>query len=133
MARRVGKMQEEVLEVLRQHDQPQSAYALLGHLRRDNPRLAPTSVYRALAALTERGAVHRLESIKAFVICRHGEHAEGRLMAICDICGTVEEHVAPALIDDVSAQAATSGFAPKRHVIEVHGRCADCGSSGAPE
>ncbi|MEM1162317.1 MAG: Fur family transcriptional regulator [Pseudomonadota bacterium] len=126
MARRKGKMQEEVLEVLRRHDQPQTAYALLAEMRADHPLLAPTTIYRALDALMERGAIHRLESLKAFVIRRHEDQGDACLMAICDECGAVEERLAPRLIDDVSAEAAKSGFAPTRHVIEVHGRCAGC-------
>jgi len=119
-------MQEQILGVLRQHDQPQSAYALLGQMRKENPNLAPTSVYRALDVLTKQGAIHRLESMKAYVICKHGDHPHACLMAICNACGAVEERVAPGLIDDVSAEAAKSGFIPKRHVIEVHGQCAEC-------
>lgn len=126
MAKRRGKMQEEVLEVLRKQDQPQSAYELLGQMREDNPSLAPMSVYRALSALTEKGEVHRLESLKSFVLCKHSDHDDGCLMAICEECGTVEEHIAPTLVSNVSAEAAKSGFAPKRHVIEVHGVCAGC-------
>ncbi|MEM7428245.1 MAG: Fur family transcriptional regulator [Pseudomonadota bacterium] len=121
-------MQDKVLAVLRKHDQPQSAYDLLGQMREDNPQLAPTSIYRALDALTKRGAVHRLESKKAFIVCRHGDHADGCIMAICDECGAVEERVAPGLIENLSAEAAKSGFAPTKHVIEVHGQCATCGS-----
>ena len=130
MPRPVGKMQEKVLAVLRQHDQPQTAYDLLGHMRQDYPKLAPTSVYRALAALTKRGSIHRLESKKAFIVCQHGDHSDGCIIAICDECGVVEERVAPALIQDLSAEAAKSGFAPTKHVIELHGQCAVCGSEG---
>ncbi|MEM7056482.1 MAG: Fur family transcriptional regulator [Pseudomonadota bacterium] len=133
MARRKGRMEDDVLALLNQHDQPQSAYALLDQMRLNNPKLAPTSIYRALSALTERGAVRRLESMKAFVVCRHGDEVDNCVMAICDECGTVEEHVAPSLIDDVSAEAAKSGFAPTRHVIEVHGRCSDCRFEGEVE
>lgn len=126
-------MQSDVLEALREHDQPLTAYALLGHLRRKDPKLAPTSIYRALTALMDKGAIHRVESKKAFVICKHGDQATGFLIAICEQCGTVEEHVAPELIDTVSAQALKSGFAPSRHVIEVHGRCSDCAVLEAAE
>ena len=133
MTRRPGRMQQAILEVLRQHGQSQSAYALLGHLRKDHPSLAPTSVYRALAALTDNGTIHRIESTKAFVACTHGTHTDGCLLAICEECGIVEEHVTPKLIDDVSAETAKSGFTPRRHVIEVHGCCAHCTLAGAAE
>ncbi len=126
MKRRVGNMQEQLLGILRQHMHPKSAYDLLGQMRRDHPNLAPTSVYRALDMLTRAGTVHRVESLKAYVACRHGKHDDGCIIAICDACGVAEERVAPALMNDVSAEAAKCGFIPSRNVVEVHGRCADC-------
>ena len=130
MKRHRGKMQDQLLGILRRQIQPQSAYALLGQMRHDRPNLAPTSVYRALDALLRAGSIHRVESMKAYVACKHGAHDAGCIMAICDACGAVEERVAPALIDDVSAEASKSGFTPLRHVIEVHGHCADCEPDG---
>ncbi|MEM9139993.1 MAG: transcriptional repressor [Pseudomonadota bacterium] len=131
MPRRKGRLQEEVLAALRQHDHPQSAYALLALLREQNPKLAPTSVYRALAALSEQGQVHRIESLNAFVVCQHTDHGGSAIMAICDDCGSVEERVAPGLVKELSAEAAKSGFAPTRHVIELHGHCAACDAEEA--
>ncbi|MEM7188546.1 MAG: transcriptional repressor [Pseudomonadota bacterium] len=130
MPRPRGKVQESVLKVLRQHDQPQSAYALLDHMRQDNPRIAPTSVYRALEALTKTGEVHRLESLRAFVARRNSSQEDDCIMAICDHCGTVEEHAAQRVIEDLCGEAAKSGFKPTRHVIEMHGQCASCEPDG---
>lgn len=133
MPKRGEKMQEALLDVLRQHGNPMSAYALLDVLREDNAKLAPTTIYRALDALLSRGAVHRIESLNAYALCRHRNHDTTCILAICDDCGTVEEKLAPDLIDELSAEAAKSGFAPKRHVIEVHGQCAACGAEEAAE
>lgn len=126
-------MQEQILWSSRQHDQQQSAYALLAQMRQDNPNLAPSSVFRMLDALTEQGTIHRLASMAAYFICKHGDHAQGCTMAICDACGTVEERVVRAMIDDVSAEAAKAGLAPSRHVIEVYGHNAECISAEAAE
>ncbi|MEL7445186.1 MAG: Fur family transcriptional regulator [Pseudomonadota bacterium] len=129
MPRQRSNMQEALLAVLRQHEQPQSAYALLAALRTDNAKLAPTTIYRALDALSEQGMVHRIESLNAYACCRHGDHTSDCIMAICDDCGIVEEQLAPKLIGAISAETEKSGFAPKRHVVEVHGSCAACGST----
>ena len=67
MSRRGEKMQAEVLAVLRRRGGPLSAYDVLGELREANPKIAPPTIYRALAALTERGRVHRLESLIASI------------------------------------------------------------------
>ena len=119
-------MQGQVLDVLLQEPVPMSAYEVLDRLRETNPKLAPPTIYRALAALTERGQVHRLESLNAFIACRCARHHKAAVLSICDGCGAVQESIAPDLVAELSAVAGQSGFAPKRHVIEVHGTCADC-------
>lgn len=129
MPRQRMKMQDACLSVLRRHDQPQSAYSILDALRRENPKLAPTTIYRALNSLIRQGFVHRVESLNAYLWCRDSDHGKDCIMAICEDCGVVEQQVAPAVIGELSAATAKSGFAPKRHIVEVHGHCADCGST----
>ncbi len=131
MKQRGRNMQAEVLAVLRRCGSPMSAYGVLGQLRDVNPQLAPPTIYRALAALIERGKVHRLESLKAFVACRCERHGHVPIFSICDECGTVEEAVSRRITNNLSKIAGQSGFAPARHVIEVHGRCAHCESKEA--
>ena len=132
MSKRGEKMQAEVLAVLRRRRGPLSAYDVLGELREANPKIAPPTIYRALAALTERGRVHRLESLNAFIACQCDRHQHASILSICDDCGTVEESVAPDLLKELSSIAGKSGFAPIRHVIEVRGLCASCGAGQAP-
>ena len=132
MGKRGEQTQADVLAVLRQHDRPLSAYDVLGELRQSNPKMAPPTVYRALAALIDRGQVHRLESLSAFVACKCvGDH-KASIMSICDDCGTVEECIAPDVLTQVSSAAGQSGFAPTRHVIEVHGVCVSCSGGKGP-
>ena len=132
MSKRGVKVQAEVLTVLRRRRGPLSAYDVLGELREANPKIAPPTIYRALAALTERGRVHRLESLNAFIACQCDRHQHASILSICDDCGTVEESVAPDLVNALSSVSGTSGFAPMRHVIEVHGLCASCGAGQVP-
>ena len=123
------RMQAEVLAVLRSSRAPMSAYEMLGYLREGNPRLAPPTIYRALAALTNRGSVHRLESLNAFIACQRNRHREASILSICNDCGGVEENVSDDLLKTLSGIAGKSGFAPVRHVIEIHGQCATCESA----
>ena len=125
-------MQAEVLAILRRRRGPVSAYDVMGELREANPKIAPTTIYRALSALTECGRVHRLESLNAFMACQGDRHQHAFILSICDDCGAVEEAVAPALLKEISRIAGKSGFAPRRHVIEVHGLCGSCGAGQAP-
>ena len=132
MGKRGEKMQAEVLAVLRRRRGPMSAYDVMGELREANPKIAPPTIYRALAALTERGRVHRLESLNAYIACQCDRHQHATILSICDDCGTVEESVAPDLLKELSNIIGKSGFAPMRHVIEVHGLCASCGGGRLP-
>ena len=129
MNRSGKRTQAEVLAVLRSHRTPMSAYEMLGYLREENPRMAPPTIYRALAALTHSGSVHRLESLNAFIACQRNQHRQASILSICDECGGVEESVSAELLKTLSGIAEKSGFAPARHVIEIHGQCASCEST----
>lgn len=120
-------MRAEVLAILRKHGGPLSAYDILDALRPAHPKIAPPTVYRALAALTDGGDVHRLESLNAFMACRGQHHDHASIMSICDDCGSVDESTAPELMKELSTIAEKFGFEARRHVIEVHGVCATCG------
>ena len=129
MSERRHRMQAQVLAVLRSRRLPMSAYEVLRCLREVRPRLAPPTIYRALAALSERGKVHRLESLNAFIACQCDRHHDASILSICTDCGAVEENLSIDLVTTLSSIAGKSGFAPMRHVIEVHGQCASCGSA----
>jgi Fe2+ or Zn2+ uptake regulation protein len=66
MAGRGETWQTEAPAVLRRHGGPRSAYRILEGLRGSEPKLAPSTIYGALAALAEGGLVHPLEAINAF-------------------------------------------------------------------
>jgi hypothetical protein len=69
-------------------ERPLSAYTILDQLR-DQGFRAPLQVYRALDKLVEFGLVHRLESLNAFVACRHPDCEDHETIAfmICEKCG----------------------------------------------
>ena len=119
---------DRVLELLRCQRRPLSAYEILEALRGDGVTAAMT-VYRALARLLESGQVHRIESLNAWTACCEPHHSGTPVFEICDGCGNVTEHVASHLARDIAALSADSGFVPDRPVIEIHGRCSDCGAT----
>lgn len=116
----------KVLEMLQSRSGAMSAYDVLAELRQFNPKIAPPTVYRALTALSKQGLVHRLESINAFVACQCGHHKQAPVLSVCDVCGLVEESLAPQVLTALSDVAGQSGFAQTHQVIELHGRCAKC-------
>lgn len=131
MAKRGEMMQAEVLSVLKRDGSALSAYDILHILRETHPKIAPPTVYRALTALIEKGGVHRVESLNAFVACNHDGREHASIMSICHDCGSVEESAAPHLFDQLSGLVGKNGFDAQRHVVEVHGVCSSCGSEDA--
>ena len=133
MTKRGGKTQAQALEVLRKHRGALSAYDVLRELHKTNPKMAPPTIYRALAALMKQGHIHRLESLNAFIACQCDHHQHDSILSICKVCGAVEESISPDLLKSLSEIIGKSGFFPTRHVIEVHGLCASCVDAQALE
>lgn len=125
-----------VLDKLQSASAPLSAYTLLDQLREDGFR-APLQVYRALDTLIKAGFVHRLESINAFVACaephdHHGHQGHGvTAFAICDICGQVTELSDAAIGERLGEWVGSTGFVPKKAVIEFRGTCGKCAALAA--
>ena len=131
MGKRGEEMQTAVLAILRDSKSPHSAYTLLDRLQETYPKIAPPTVYRALATLVERGQIHRLESLNAYVACQSEAHHQASVLSICEDCGIVEETFEPDIFSRLSATLRKSGFSAQRHIIEVNGICASCGPSQA--
>ena len=131
MGKRGKQMQTEILSILRYSKSPHSAYTLLDRLQETYPKIAPPTVYRALSALGERGQIHRLDSLNAYVACQSEAHHQTSVLSICEDCGVVEETFEPDIFSRLSAALRKSGFSAQRHIIEVNGICASCGPAQA--
>jgi Fur family zinc uptake transcriptional regulator len=131
-AQRLTTPRRRVLEMLLQAGQPVKAYDLMAAYEPTAPAKPPT-VYRALDFLEREGFAHRIESLNAFVACRHPlSDAEGRnhdaAFLICDCCGATRE-IQPPLGAALESQAAAAGYAIHAMTIEAHGLCTDCRSA----
>lgn len=126
------KNQLRVLEKLEAAGGPLSAYTLLDQLR-DHGFRAPLQVYRALDILVKGGLVHRLESLNAFVACAepHDHDHSMTAFAICDNCGQVAEFSDHDVGHQLEDWVRSTGFVPKKAVIEFRGTCAKCRAEAA--
>ena len=124
---KLTKNQTLVLQVLTEASQPLGAYAILDELRRYGFK-APLTVYRALEKLAGEGLVHKLESLNSWTICCGEHHANPPVFEICNDCGNVTEHFDKELLKNLNSMSERSGFMPDRSIIEIHGRCDDCGT-----
>ena len=106
---------------------PLSAYTILDQLRSEGLR-APLQVYRALDKLVEYGMVHRLESMNAFVPCRHpdGESESMVAFTICESCGEVTEISNNGFDRQLHKLAGGAGFNVKKSTVELFGECSSC-------
>lgn len=125
--RKLTKNQNLVLDALVEANTPLSAYSILDKLR-DHGFRAPLQVYRALEKLVDLGAVHRLESLNAFVVCQHPDCEGHTIMAftICSECGKVSELADINLSDKLEKLASLQNFSMKKSTIELHGLCEAC-------
>src|SRR3546814_20749803 len=109
--RRMTHNQSLVLEVLRTEGRAMTAYQILDVLR-DHGLRAPVQVYRALESLLEREEAHRIESLNAFVDCRHRHHGDLGGFALCADCRQIWEFTVPAGAE-ITALADSKGFEPQ--------------------
>ena len=121
------KNQSLVMGTLTRSDGPLSAYTILDQLRDDGFR-APLQVYRALDKLVEFGLVHRLESLNAFVACRHPgcDGEETIAFMICEKCSQVSEISDTTLAKRLKNLATEAGFALKKSTVKLRGICSGC-------
>ncbi len=124
--------EERVLGALRESGKPRKAYDILEELRPQGVK-APMTVYRALDGLTEKGLVHKLDTLNAYMLCE-GDHAHrhaSQVFVICEICGDareVEDCAVEARVKDV---ARTEGFSLVGARLEISGCCGDCRAAKA--
>lgn len=123
---RLTKRRRAVLRRLCESDKPLSAYELLDRLRAVVKNPVPPTVYRALVFLLERGLVHKLENLHAYVGCAHPEHSHAGQFLICADCGEVAELDDEHITESLQAAGHAVGFRTRRPVVELLGICARC-------
>ena len=132
MRKQAAIRQADILGVLKSSQAPMTAYQILGRLQKDEPDIAPPTVYRALDFLLEQGLVHKLESLHAFVGCTHPDHPHASQFLICRDCGEVAEVEDPGVTRSLQAAGRAAGFRTRRPVVELIGTCARCAGKQMP-
>lgn len=126
---RLTAPRRRVLELLLKAGQPVKAYDLIAGFGEDGAPAKPPTVYRALDFLSKAGFAHRIESLNAYVACRHsfaeGDESHAAAFLICDCCGDTRE-IEPAGASDIEDLAGTAGYSLTGVTIEAHGLCAAC-------
>jgi Fur family zinc uptake transcriptional regulator len=123
----LGRVPREVYDLLAASLTPLKAYELLWRLQEKRGRRAPPStIYRAVAVLIERGLVHKIESRNAFVICATPDHAHDPIFLVCERCQSVLEIDGGAAMASVQARVHEAKFRPRHLNFVISGVCRKC-------
>jgi Fur family transcriptional regulator, zinc uptake regulator len=124
---RLTPLRREVLELILNADGPMGAYDLLAKIKNDNDRpAAPPTVYRSLDFLLEKGFIHRLSSINAYIPCCHPREGHQAAFLICTQCKAVTEASSDGFIHELAALSDADGFRVQQSMIEISGICQQC-------
>lgn len=124
---RLTPLRKEVLELILNATGPVGAYDLLAKLKGSSERpAAPPTVYRTLDFLLEKGFIHRLTSINAYIPCCHPRAGHQAAFLICSKCHIVKEASAKGLIEQLDQLADSDEFNAHHSIIEISGLCQQC-------
>jgi Fur family zinc uptake transcriptional regulator len=116
---------KSVFAILKKNSKPLTAYDVLDKLKGSKIK-APQTVYRSLDALSEKGLIHRIQSLGAFVACHNDEEDHGTQFAVCRDCKDVIElhdHRICNVIHEISSKIK---FNIEREFLEMIGLCDTC-------
>ena len=117
---------EKILEIFLANMKHVSADELHAIIRKSDPQIGFSTVYRTLRLLTEAGLARevnfgdgRARFEKAFDKDQHGH-------LICSSCGKAEEFSIASIEKSIKQVASKAGFKPLGHRLEVYGLCKKC-------
>ena len=124
---RATRQRRGVLEVLGDEPNDATAQEIHERLRRRGEHVGLATVYRTLAALSERGAVDALShhaGETCYRLCGEGHHHH----LVCSLCHSVRELGECDLEPWLDRLGAAHDFTVTAHSVEVTGVCSKCGS-----
>ena len=124
---RLTPLRKEVLHLILDASGPIGAYDILAKIKNTSDKpAAPPTVYRSLDFLLDKGLIHRLSSINAFIPCCHPREGHQAAFLICASCKSVKEASADALMAHLNALAYSDEFNIHHTIIEISGKCQQC-------
>ena len=120
-------LREQVLRLIWSSHKPLGAYTLMDMLADwQTRRVAPPTVYRALAFLQEQQFIHKIHSLNAFVGCPGPQQQHQGHFLICTSCGVAVECDAAGLDSALAMAAEHAGFRTQHQTVEILGSCPSC-------
>ena len=119
-------LRRQVLELVWAEHKPAKAYDLLKRLSDIRSGVAPTTIYRTLDFLQERGLVHKIESLNAYVGCSQPNAEHSSHFLICDACSEIKEIENKKISVWLERAAQDEEFEITTETVELHGLCNRC-------
>ena len=124
-----GWLDGAIMAALSAAEAPMGSYDLLRAIGRAAPQpLYPNQIYRALERLIRDRRVVRIESAASYMPSR----GLCGVVLLCGLCGAAMLVERLDLHERLAAQAQAQGFALRRPVLEMVGRCPACLRPGPP-
>lgn len=124
---RAGEARAAVIEVLDATGGCLAAHEIAERLAATRRRVGTASIYRALGALTEVGALRGRdvgEGVVRYELVHPGGEHHHHL--VCDRCGATEPFHDDALEKAIAHLAARTDYAVQDHDVVLHGACPRC-------
>lgn len=123
-------MRAAVFDALASFERPASAYDIAEAVSKSQSRrVAANSVYRILDLFVGANLARRVESANAYVANQHPDCLHDCIFLICDNCGQAVHIDDDNVSGGIRDAARNAGFSASRPVIEVRGKCGDCGEN----
>jgi Fur family zinc uptake transcriptional regulator len=122
-------IRRQVLELIWRNHHPVKAYDIIEKFKpseRTQGAAKPTTIYRALEFLLEKGLIHRVESLNAFIGCSNPLHVHELILLICKKCENVQERSAERVMESIKTELQQVHFMAHSKIIEIHGVCERC-------
>lgn len=118
----------EVLDVVLASEGHLTAGEIFERVRRQDPKIAYGTVYRALHLLAERGMIRELTF--ADQASRYDRRTDRHDHVLCEACGLIGDVDVPIALIARHVAEEQSGFAVTGHHTVFSGTCAKCLASG---
>ena len=123
---RYTPQREEILKVFLLQEKHLSSDELYKILRKKNPKIGYTTVYRTMKLLAEAGLCDEVDLGDGISRFEHKYGHKHHDHLICMKCGEASEVVKPAIERLQDRLASEHGFTPIRHKLEIFGICRKC-------
>lgn len=123
---RLTDPRERVLSLLSKSSTPMTAYQILEALSSAQTKIRPPTVYRAIDFWLTNKFIHRIESLKSYIVCCTNKRHDDFLIFICNACNHILELQPNNLTTKISNELNQNNMIVTSTHAEVRGICDQC-------